>query len=225
MFDQFRQAKKPWLRRTSFGAHGSTTELLQELHASFTEYGCSTVAAIGAAEHIFSQDSAKAVIIRSAKEAIETLRQAQKTTSSIGDEEPKPGMKIVLNTVRKTYVNKLQRLRKDIRGEVEQQTIGKTRLQNREGYSNTQEEKDDVSQEEKDKVQGDREEIIRRQEIIDNLVDRESVLEEKINNHDFEIADIQQVIRQCIAISSQIASMEKAKRHSADNSRKSPEDI
>ena len=71
MFDQFRQAKAPWLRRTSFGVHGLTTELLQELHASFTEYGCSTVTAIGAAEHTFSQDSAKAVIIRSAKEAIE----------------------------------------------------------------------------------------------------------------------------------------------------------
>ena len=71
--ESFKQAKAPWLSREVFPLYGQTHVLLSELFKNYHEYGSSPFAAIGATEHVFSQNPAKAKIIREAKMKMQAI--------------------------------------------------------------------------------------------------------------------------------------------------------
>ena len=80
--ESFKQAKAPWLSREVFPSYGQTHVLLSELFKNYHEYGSSPFAAIGATEHVFSQNPAKAKIIREAKMKMQATAVKQQQANS-----------------------------------------------------------------------------------------------------------------------------------------------
>ena len=84
--ESFKQAKAPWLSREVFPLYGQTHVLLSELFKNYHEYGSSPFAAIGATEHVFSQNPAKAKIIREAKMKMQATAVNQQANSKPANE-------------------------------------------------------------------------------------------------------------------------------------------
>ena len=86
--ESFKQAKAPWLSRSTFPVYGNVKNLLGELFKNFHDYGNSPYVALGATEHICAQDVNKAKLIRDAKQQmIKTMDTRKKETEIKKDQD------------------------------------------------------------------------------------------------------------------------------------------
>ena len=86
--ESFKQAKAPWLSRSTFPVYGNVKNLLGELFKNFHDYGNSPYVALGATEHICAQDVNKAKLIRDAKQQMhKTMATSKKETETKKDQD------------------------------------------------------------------------------------------------------------------------------------------